>query len=274
MTTAKKTIETKALGQAECDITSLDQVQKSLNDFKPDLVVNAAAYTAVDKAEEDVELAFRINRDGAGNIAHVSGKLGIPMIHFSTDYVFDGKKTGPYLETDKVGPNGVYGQSKLEGEIAVAKANPQHIILRTAWVYSATGSNFLKTMLRLAADRDEVTIVADQFGNPSDAVDMAVGVHAIAEKYTINPDQINYGVFHFCGPERMNWADFARAIFEESRKLGGPFAEVRDIPTANYPTPAKRPANSSLNCDKFKTAYEYENLDFRSSVRSTIKALL
>lgn len=264
----------KCIGRNECNISSLDDVLSSINEFQPDIVVNAAAYTAVDKAEEDQEQAFSVNRDGPANIAKVTADLGIPLVHFSTDYVFDGEKAEPYNEADETDPTGIYGQSKLEGELAVIENNPKHVILRTAWVYSAIGNNFLKTMLRLAADRDELTIVADQWGNPSDAVDMANGAYSVLDRCLSYPTEVNYGLYHFCGPQRMNWADFARAIFEQSARMGGPSANVRDITTAEYPTAAKRPGNSSLDCAKFKAEFGYGNITFKDSIHTTLQALL
>lgn len=265
--------EILAAGRDDCDIGSLDEVSRTITHFQPDFIVNAAAYTAVDKAEEESDEAFRINRDGAKNIAIISADLSVPMVHFSTDYVFDGSKSKPYTENDSVGPTGIYGESKLAGEVAVRKNNPKHIILRTAWVYSAFGNNFLKTMLRLAENRDELTIVADQFGNPSDAKDMANGVIKIIKQYRSKDREIGYGTYHFCGPNRMHWADFARAIFAESRLIDGNYATVKNITTEDYPTPARRPANSSLDCSKFEAEFGYESIPFQESVRATLKSL-
>lgn len=267
-------IQIDCFGRNECDITNFEAVQHLIETTRPNFVVNAAAYTAVDKAESESELAFLVNRDGSANIAKATAAHNIPLIHFSTDYVFSGSKKTPYQETDDVGPTGIYGLSKLAGEQVVAAINPKHIILRTAWVYSAHGNNFLKTMLRLAQERDELTIVADQFGNPSDAEDLADAVIAIISKINKNPSFNDYGIFNLCGPERMNWADFAREIFNASRKLGGVFATVRNIPTSDYPTPARRPANSSLDCGKFHEVFNYTHIPLKTSVNTTVKKLL
>jgi len=267
-------IQIETFGRGQCDITVLQDVLKTIEAFKPDLVVNAAAYTAVDKAENEIEQAYLVNRNGAANVARITGQMGISLIHFSTDYVFSGNKTSAYIETDKIDPTGVYGLSKMAGEEAVIGLNPKHIILRTAWVYSVYGNNFLKTMLRLAAEHDELSIVGDQFGNPSDSEDMAQAVIAIANHLSNNPSFENFGVFHICGPDRMSWAGFARKIFEVSKSLDGNSAAVRKITTAEYPTAATRPANSSLNCSKFLSTFNYQNIPFENSVQNTVAALL
>jgi dTDP-4-dehydrorhamnose reductase len=220
------------------------------------VIVNAAAHTAVDQAEAEPELAERINGAGAGAIAAAAARLGVPVIQLSTDYVFDGAKPAPYVESDAVGPVGAYGRSKLAGERAVAAANPDHVILRTAWVYAPQGKNFVRTMLRLAASRPELSVVADQHGCPSYAPDIADAVIAVARRLRSEPDNPALrGVFHLSGTGHTDWASFAAAIFAASAHRGGPSAKVRRIATMDYPTPAKRPANSRLDCGKLKAAY-------------------
>lgn len=262
-----------SVGRPECDITDSTSVRRNIEAFRPDIVVNAAAYTAVDAAETDHENAFAVNRDGAGNVAIATADFGIPVIHISTDYVFSGDKTDPYAEDDETGPTGVYGQSKLEGERVVAAANPKHLIIRTAWVYSDFGKNFLKTMLRLAENRDELNVVADQFGNPTDAADLAEGVLIAARKVTANDGFSDFGVYHLTGSGSTNWSGFARQIFRVSGQRNGPDATVKDIATEDYPTQARRPSNSRLSNQKFARIFGWQMPDWQSSCERTVKAL-
>ncbi len=196
---------------------------------QPDLVVSAAAYTAVDQAEDEPDLAHSINAVGAGAVAQAAADIGAPVIHLSTDYVFSGDGEKPYTEDDPTGPHGVYGRTKLDGETAVAAANPRHLILRTAWVYSPFGKNFVKTMLRLAENRDNLSVVADQWGNPTSAIDIADGILRVANRLRADGQFDAFGVYHLAGTGSTNWSTFARAIFEASRNLRGPFAEVKDM---------------------------------------------
>jgi dTDP-4-dehydrorhamnose reductase len=212
------------------------------------VVVSAAAYTAVDRAETERDLAFMINSAGASAVASATAALGVPLIHISTDYVFDGKSERPYRETDATGPSGVYGASKLAGETAVLAACGNTAILRVAWVYSPFGANFAKTMLHLAGERDRVSVVADQLGNPTSALDIADGVLMVATNLLTRDSESLRGVFHMTARGEASWAGFAKAIFAASARRGGPCAEVFSIPTANYPTLAARPANSRLDC--------------------------
>ncbi len=260
-----------AAGRPVLDICRPQSIAAAIAEFSPDVIVNAAAYTAVDKAESDPDAAFAINRDGAGNVASAAAAAGLPVIHVSTDYVFSGRKDGPYAEDDATGPLGVYGLSKLEGERAVAAANPRHIILRTAWVYSDTGSNFVRTMLHLAAERDEIPVVADQFGNPTSAADLAEGIVHVAGRLCEDRDFAGYGVYHLAGTGSTNWAGFARHIFEVSARLGGPVAQVREITTAEYPTPAKRPMNSCLSIERYRRQFGWTPPDWRKSVESIMR---
>ena len=241
----------------------------------PDLVVNAAAYTAVDKAEQEPAAAHAINALGAGATAEAAAGLGIPVIQVSTDYVFDGAKPDPYTEDDPTGPLGSYGRSKLEGEAAVAAANPRHVILRTAWVYAPYGQNFVRTMLRLAATRPELGVVADQHGCPTAARDIAATILGVAAQLLTHPDdKARRGVFHMAAQGEAVWADVAEAIFGRSAALGGPSATVRRITTADYPTPARRPANSRLDCSKLQRLYGIALPPWRVSLESCVERLV
>ncbi|MER9352808.1 dTDP-4-dehydrorhamnose reductase [Mesorhizobium sp. M0514] len=265
-------IEVVAVGRPALDLTQPDTVFESLAAARPDIVVSAAAYTAVDRAEDEPDLAFAVNAVGAGKVAEAAARLGVPVIHLSTDYVFDGTKDGAYVETDATAPLGVYGASKLAGELAVAAANPRHLVLRTAWVYSPFGKNFVKTMLRLAGDRDEIAVVADQWGNPTSALDIADAIlHAAA---TLRDDFDGYGIYHLVGTGETNWSGFARHILETSRALGGPHARIRDIATSDYPTKAKRPANSRLSTAKFADTLGWTAPDWRQSTETVVRRLM
>lgn len=243
------------LGRPALDLADPASVQAALRGCVPDAIVSAAAYTMVDKAETERDLAFAVNGAGAGAVAQAATGLGVPLIHLSTDFVFDGTNPEPYVETDPTAPLGVYGASKLAGEQAVLAAHPTSAILRTAWVFSPYGSNFVKTMLRLAADRDEVGVVADQVGNPTSALDIADAVLQVAERLAADDAVELQGVFHMTGEGETSWAGFAGAIFAASARVGGPSARVRPIATADYPTPARRPANSRLDCGKLDAVY-------------------
>lgn len=267
-------VEVVAVGRPTLDLTQPDTVLDALAAVRPDVVVSAAAYTAVDQAEDEPDLAFAVNAVGAGKVAEAAAKLGIPVIHLSTDYVFDGSKDGAYVETDATAPLGVYGASKLAGELAVAAANPRHLILRTAWVYSPFGRNFVKTMLRLAGDRDEIAVVSDQWGNPTSALDIADAIlHAAA---TLRDDEAfdGYGIYHLAGTGETSWSGFARHILDTSARYGGPTARVRDIATSDYPTKAKRPANSRLSTARFAAACGWVAPDWRQSAQAVVYRLL
>ncbi len=243
------TIELACGARPEVDLLRPAAVARAIEAFQPDLVVNPAAYTAVDKAESEPDLAFAINRDGASAVAKAAADAGAPIIHLSTDYVFDGAKSDPYRENDVPCPTGVYGASKLAGEIAVAAANPRHMILRTAWVYAPFGANFVRTMLRLAGERDRLAVVDDQVGCPTYAPDIATAVLAIAHRLDRDGWQDAYaGVTNCAGPDAMSWRAFAEAIIGGSARRGGRSVPVIPITTADFPTPTKRPANSRLDC--------------------------
>ena len=238
-----------ALGRPGLDLGAGDAagVLAALRAAGPQVIVNAAAYTAVDKAEGEADLAFAVNGDGAGAVARAAAALGVPLVHISTDYVFAGDKPSPYVEGDDTGPQGVYGASKLAGEVAVLASGADAAILRTAWVYSPFGANFVKTMLRLAETRDVVSVVDDQRGCPTSALDLADAVIAVAGNLLAGQDPAMRGVFHAVGGGEGSWADLAEAVFAASAAAGGPSARVQRITTAEYPTPAKRPANSRLD---------------------------
>jgi dTDP-4-dehydrorhamnose reductase len=241
----------------------------------PQVVVNAAAYTAVDRAESEPDQAFAINRDGAGNLAAEAALHGIPIIHISTDYVFDGSKTAPYVETDRPAPQGVYGHSKYEGELAVADTNPHHVILRTSWVYSEYGGNFVKTMLRLAKERPELRVVADQHGNPTHAGDLAEAIVKIAGMLASKTDADSpWSVYHLAGQGETTWHGFAQHILHCAAQLGQPVVPVIPISTAEFPTPAKRPANSRLDCSKAKANFGTALPFWQDSVRRCVEALM
>ena len=241
----------------DVDLLKPESIQRAIADFRPDIVVNPAAYTAVDKAESEPDLAYALNRDGARAVAIAAANLDVPVIHFSTDYVFDGKKSGSYVETDSVDPQGIYGRSKLAGELAVADANPKHIVLRTAWVYAPFGGNFVRTMLRLAAERDRLRVVDDQIGCPTYAPDIAAAVLSIARQVTTSGWQPAFaGVTHVAGPDALSWCAFAQQIVALGAERGGRVVPVDPITTADYPTPAARPANSRLSTDRLSSVFE------------------
>ena len=264
-------IEVLALGRPELDLESPATVEAAIAAARPDLVVNAAAYTAVDKAESDSGRAFAANRDGAAAAARAAARLGVPVIHLSTDYVYPGDRPSPYVESDATGPSSVYGQSKLEGEQAVMAAHPQALIFRTSWVYSPFGANFVKTMLRIGKDRDVVKVVADQQGNPTSAIDIADAILRLAPGLGSTPAG---GIFHLCGSGSTTWCGLAQAIFAESGKLGGPAPRVEAITTAEYPTPARRPANSRMDTAAFTARFGFALRPWPDAVAETVARLL
>ncbi|RTM08645.1 MAG: dTDP-4-dehydrorhamnose reductase [Hyphomicrobiales bacterium] len=266
-------VEVVAVGRPALDLARPGTVFAALEAARPDIVVSAAAYTAVDQAEDEKDLAFAVNATGAGKVAEAAARLGVPVIHLSTDYVFDGTKDGAYVETDQTAPLGVYGASKLAGEAAVAAANPSHLILRTAWAYSPFGRNFVKTMLRLAADRDEISVVADQWGNPTSALDIADAILHAAARLRDDKDFTTFGIYHLAGTGETNWSGFARHILDTSKALGGPHAQVRDIATSDYPTKARRPANSRLSSAKFTGEFGWTAPGWRTSAGIVVARL-
>lgn len=254
------------LGRPELDLMDPASVKAAITAARPDTVVSAGAYTAVDKAESEPDLAHAINGRGAGAVAEAAAAIGVPVVHISTDYVFDGSKTSPYVETDEPNPVGVYGASKLEGERLVAAATPNHAILRVAWVYSPFGANFVKTMLRLAETRDKLGIVADQQGGPTSAHDIATAVITVCQRLRDDADPALRGCFHLPPTGEATWADFAEQIFAGATARGGKGASVRRITTAEFPTPAKRPANSRLDGKKIADIHGIVLPDWQTSL--------
>jgi dTDP-4-dehydrorhamnose reductase len=240
----------------------------------PGIVVNAAAYTAVDAAETDQAAAYRANRDGPAILARLCAEAGIPLIHISTDYVFDGAKPTPYVESDPVAPQGVYGASKLAGEQAVLLSGAQAIILRTAWVYAPTGRNFVRTMLTVGKTRDRLTVVADQIGCPTVAGDLADAILSIITILDRTGWRPEYGgVFHAAGSGETSWHGLAVATFQEAARHGARTPEVAPIATADWPTPAKRPANSRLDCSRLHTVFGIRLPHWRESLTRTIDTI-
>ena len=239
------------LARPELDLASSDDPTDLFAQLRPDVIVNAAAYTAVDKAESEPELARVINARGAGLVARAASKLGIPIIQISTDYVFDGYATRSYRESDPTAPLNVYGATKLAGEQAVKEMTLNHVILRTSWVYSGYSRNFMLTMLKLARERKEIRVVADQFGAPTSASDTASAIVAVARHLVDRPqDAALRGIFHLANTGETSWAGFATEIFKVSAEYGGPSASVIPIATSEYPTAARRPASSRLDISK------------------------
>ena len=261
-------------GRPDLDLADPASIERAVAAVNPDLVISAAAYTAVDRAEDEPELAMAVNGEGPGVLARAAAKIGAPVIHLSTDYVFDGSLDRPWREDDAVAPLGVYGATKLAGEQAIAASGATYAILRTAWVYSPFGANFVKTMLRLAETRDALNVVEDQQGCPTSALDIADGIMAAAAAWQSDPARGANATYHLAGTGGTNWADFARAIFAESAERGGPVAEVTGIPTSGYPTRATRPANSRLDSGRFETVFGYRAPDWRSSLHTVVQRLL
>lgn len=263
------------LGRPQLDLADPSGIEDLLAEVGGDFIVNAAAYTAVDQAEAEPDLANAINGVGAGVLAGVAASMGLPLVHLSTDYVFDGTAERPYREDDTPQPLGVYGASKLLGEQAVASETPNHAILRTAWVYSPFGQNFVKTMLRLARDRDEIAVVADQYGSPTSALDIADGIITVGRNLLARPDETDLrGIFHMTGSGFATWTEFATEIFRQSARFGGPAARVRPITTADYPTPAKRPANARLDCAKLAHIHGVTLPDWQTSLEPCVQRVL
>lgn len=264
-----------AIGRPELDLADPASVIRALEAAAPDAIVSAAAYTAVDKAETESDLAYAVNGAGAGAVAQAARALGVPLVHVSTDYVFDGFADHPYAESDPAGPTGIYGASKLAGEQAVlATHGDNSAIVRVAWVYSPFGANFVKTMLRLAGDREEVPVVADQIGNPTSALEIADGILQIATNLLVDSSPALRGVFHMTAQGEASWADFAQAIFAASAARAGPSALVRRIGTVDYPTPATRPANSRLDCGLIARAHGVALPEWQKSLDTVIARLI
>lgn len=260
-------------GRPQLDLLRPDSVSVCLDEVRPDIVINAAAYTAVDAAEDNEAEAFAVNGAGAGNLAVEAAGRNLPIIHLSTDYVFDGAKAEAYDEANSVAPLGAYGRSKLEGERQVAAGNPQHLILRTAWVYSPFGKNFVKTMLQLAENRDEVSVVADQVGSPTYALHIADALLAMCDAIDTGDGAGPWGLYNLAGSGTASWAELAEEIFSLSQAVGGPAARVNHITTEAFPTPARRPANSRLNCARLEAEWNILLPDWHQGVADCLAHL-
>jgi dTDP-4-dehydrorhamnose reductase len=267
-------LSARGLDRAAADVTDAGAVARALDAAGPALVVNAAAYTAVDKAEQDAARALAVNRDGPAILAAACAARDLPLIHLSTDYVFDGSKPGAYLEDDPVCPLGIYGVGKEAGEAAIRDRLARHVILRTAWVFGVHGHNFVKTMLRLGAERPELAIVADQQGCPTEAADIARAVARIAATLLGAPGPGQLGTFHFAGQPPTSWHGFAQAIFRRVASAGRKVPALRAIATADYPTPARRPANSVLDSGKLAHIYGIAPCDWQAALDRVLGVLL
>lgn len=267
--TNNENITVSALDREHLDITDQEAVYSAVTEFQPTIIINAAAHTAVDKAEEEVDLSYAINCDGPKYLAKAAQSVGAAILHISTDYVFEGNKKGEYVETDTTNPQGVYGKSKLAGEIAVAQACDKHIILRTAWVFGESGNNFVKTMLRLGENRDALSIVGDQFGGPTYAGDIANTLIQIAKRIN-QGDVVEFGVYHYSGLPHVSWFDFAKAIFGAAveQKVLEKELTLTSITTDEYPTTAKRPSNSRLSNEKIIAGFCVEASNWKAALKN------
>lgn len=253
------------VGREQLDLSQPESIRAVVRELKPGLIINAAAHTAVDQAESEPDLAFAINATSPGVLAEEAAALGIPLIHYSTDYVFDGSKDGPWTESDTPNPLGVYGSSKLAGEQAIEKAGGQYLILRTSWVYSLTGRNFLLTMQRLLQEREKLTIVADQIGAPTWAGAIAQSTRQLIERWRDGKPGA-WGVYHLTAAGETSWFGFAQAIGQQLIKTGKPCATLEPIPSSAYPTPAKRPLNSRLDCSRLAREWGVSQADWHDAM--------
>lgn len=261
--------ELVVLGRDQLDLAQPQQIRQQVQRVRPDLIINAAAHTAVDQAESEPELAFAINAAGPGILAEEALALGIPLIHYSTDYVFDGSKTEPYNEADAPNPLGVYGKSKLAGEQAITEVQGQHLILRTSWVYSTHGRNFLLTMQHLLQEKPEMRIVADQIGAPTWAGTIASSTLALIERWHAGQAGA-WGTYHLTAQGETSWFGFAHAIGEALREQGKPCANLLPIPSSDYPTPAARPLNSRLDCSRLQREWSVSQPDWQTALRECL----
>ena len=262
------------VGRPTFDFDRPDSIAETIRTHRPALVVNAAAWTAVDGAEAEPDAAARANRDGPAILAALCADLRIPLIHISTDYVFDGDKSAPYVETDRTSPTGVYGQTKLEGEQAVLAACPQSVVLRTSWVYASVGKNFVRTMLGAAQKTGTLRVVADQRGCPTSARDLAIAVLGIAARIAAGWDPAYAGVFHAAGTGDTTWHGMAEAVFAAAAQHGRTRPTVVPIATADWPTPARRPPDSRLDCAKLAQVYGITLPPWPTSVRQVVAELI
>jgi dTDP-4-dehydrorhamnose reductase len=267
--------EVVAVGSAECDLADAAAIRELVRSVRPRIIVNAAAYTAVDKAETEIDLAMAVNARAPGILGEEAARIGAWVIHYSTDYVFDGKSSRPYVETDMPNPLGVYGRSKLEGELALQAALEQHLILRTSWVLGAHGGNFAKTMLRLATERTSLSVVSDQWGAPTSAILLAdMTAQAIRQAHMDGEANFPFGLYHLTASGETNWCDYARFVIAAAQICGQPLklgpGDVHPISTADYPLPAPRPANSRLNTEKFRTNFGLPLPHWEDGVRQVL----
>jgi dTDP-4-dehydrorhamnose reductase len=262
------------VGRPEFDFDRPDTIAATFDRVRPSLVINAAAWTGVDTAEKEPEAAYRANRDGPAALARLCARDGVPLIHISTDYVFDGDKPEPYVETDRTNPTGVYGASKLAGEEAVLASGARAAIFRTAWVYNATGKNFVRTMLNAALKMDTLKVVADQHGNPTHAGDLADVLLVAAAKMRAGWNDAFGGIFHAAGTGGTTWHAFAEAIFDEAARHGRKRPTVNAITTAEWPTPTKRPANSQLDCGKLARVFGVSLPAWQPSLVRTVETIV
>ena len=262
-----------ALGSADIDVTRSESIAGCLKAGSVQLVINAAAYTAVDLAETEKKRAFEVNRDGPANLAGFCARAGIPLIHVSTDYVFDGSKADAYREDDPVAPIGIYGQSKAAGETEVRRISPRHLIVRTAWLYGVHGHNFVKTMLRLRREKKTIKVVDDQTGCPTYAADLARAILLMTD-HILGGKKTPWGTYHYCGAGSVTWCGFAKAIFEIAAKHEAvDTPKVMPITSAEYPTPVKRPANSVLDCSKIENQFGIQPRPWIDSLTDMIDTL-
>lgn len=266
--------EMYGMSSIELDITNIRNLDAVVYQIKPDLIINAAAYTAVDNAESEKQTAYSINETGPKLLALACKKLNIPLFHISTDYVFDGNHESPYTEEDLVNPVSVYGRSKLMGELAVKNTIHNYIVLRTAWVFSISGSNFVKTMLRVGATRDELSVVGDQIGGPTSAKGIATALLNIAARYESGAS-VQWGVYHYSGSPYVSWYDFAKEIFANAEAAGllGHVPQLNKITSSEYPTPVKRPSNSCLSMSKIQSNFQIAPDDWRLALNDVINEL-
>ncbi|HSR01556.1 MAG TPA: dTDP-4-dehydrorhamnose reductase [Methylophilaceae bacterium] len=263
------------MSRKKLDLTNAQMIRRVIQEIKPDIIINPAAYTAVDKAESEPELAYAINAIAPGVIAEEAKKLGAALIHFSTDYVYDGSKTTPYDEADEVNPISIYGKSKLAGEDAIRAVGIPHLILRTSWVYGAYGKNFLKTIVKLASEREELGIVADQFGAPTSDLSIAEGVAKLLLKWLPEKEYMT-GIYHLTNTGRTSWHGFACEIVKQyNKRVSLKVAErnIKPLTTADYPTPARRPANSCLNNKKLKSTFDFVLPSWQEGLKDVIQTM-
>jgi dTDP-4-dehydrorhamnose reductase len=263
-------IELTLLGRPQLDLEQPDVACREILAQRPDIVVNAAAYTAVDRAEGEAQRAFTVNSAGAAAAARAAARLDVPFVHISTDYVFDGRKPSPYVESDETNPLNVYGRTKLAGEKAVLEAHPGALILRTSWIFSPFGSNFVKTMLKVGSERPILRVVSDQLGNPTSALDLAAAILEIAPTLQGVPG----GLFHLTGGGSASWHSFAAFIFREKSRHGGPTPALQAITSSEYNTAAVRPANSRLNCTAFEQRFGVTLRPWTEAVAETVESCL